>query len=232
MGDRECGKTETGRYLERTYGYKPVSFAGPLKDIVALLFGLDRQMLEAETAQHRFEREQRLPEWTRIIYKRCMDQNRAGMAVNLALHDVVLSPTGITPVKLLEIIGTDVFRDSFYNSIWIDVALMAAGKHDGPVVFTDCRFPDEYEALRQAGAKFVHIKRTSDAAEPKWMAQAREALEKGPESIEWRRMESKMHTSRWAWLKCAENADYVVENTGTLNELHVMVDKIAREMAE
>jgi hypothetical protein len=73
------GKSTIATFLNTT-GYRSVSFAGPLKDIVSWLFNLPRDMLEGDTRESR--------EWREVHNERI----------------------GMTPRKVLQLFGTEVGR--------------------------------------------------------------------------------------------------------------------------
>lgn len=52
----------------------------------------------------------------------------------------------------------DAFR-AVRPDIWVEIVLDAIAAVDGPVVVTDVRFPNEYEALLAAGARLVRVVR-------------------------------------------------------------------------
>lgn len=66
------------------------------------------------------------------------------------LSEVVASPGGWEKAKelrevrrLLQVIGTDGVRNIISDTAWIEVAVRTINAIDGPVVVTDCRFPNE-----------------------------------------------------------------------------------------
>lgn len=60
--------------------------------------------------------------------------------------------------QLLQRMGTDVGRQFFGDNVWVDLALK--GLPEGvPVVFSDCRFPNEGDAIRRLGGHVVRVNR-------------------------------------------------------------------------
>lgn len=143
-GLQGAGKDTLADILCEKYGFVRLSFAGVLKDVCAVLFGWDREMLEGRTAAARAEREV-VDEWWSA---------RLGMP-------------GFTPRLALQLIGTDVMRNHFHDGIWIaalERRLMMLPK----VVITDCRFPNEIAMIKAAGGMVVCVER-GPAPAPAWV---------------------------------------------------------------
>jgi hypothetical protein len=111
-----------------------------LKDVCAVLFGWDREMLEGRTAAARAQREV-IDEW----------------------WSARLGIPGFTPRMAMQMIGTDVMRNHFHDGIWVaalERRLMMLPK----VVITDCRFPNEIAMIKAAGGMVVCVERGSAPA--------------------------------------------------------------------
>lgn len=61
--------------------------------------------------------------------------------------------------RLLQRMGTEVGREIFGENIWVDIAMRRVEKINGPVVFTDVRFPNEYRAIAEMGGALWHVER-------------------------------------------------------------------------
>lgn len=59
---------------------------------------------------------------------------------------------------LLQRFGTEVGRQTFYDSIWIDLALDYTDADK--IVASDCRFPNEKEAIESRGGKVWRVQRS------------------------------------------------------------------------
>lgn len=144
------GKDTAADYLVNSHGWRRDSFAAPLKDAVANIFGWDRDMLEGRTKQSR--------EW-----RECADEwwsNRLHM--------------DITPRWVLQQWGTEVGRQAFHNDIWVASLENRLRKTTDNVVITDCRFPNEIEVIQRAGGRVFRIQR---GPEPDWVPDALAYLE-------------------------------------------------------
>jgi hypothetical protein len=93
------------------------------------------------------------------------------------------------------------------------------------IVITDCRFPNEIKAIRNAGGRVIRIKR---GTEPEWYDAAK-SVNKGPSrNMSWALSKQKMeklgvHASETAWV--GSKFDAVLNNDGTLDELYTQVER-------
>ncbi len=155
-GLQGSGKDTLGSILIQKYGFVKLSYAGILKDIVSIIFGWDREMVEGATKESRQWREQ-VDEWW---------ASRLNMP-------------NLTPRYVLQYFGTDLFRNHFHNDIWVAAVERQLYKYPN-VVITDCRFPNEIDVLKSNGAKLVKITR---GTLPEWFGQYESGLIEVPENI-------------------------------------------------
>jgi hypothetical protein len=126
-----AGKDTVADLLCDNYGYTRISFAAPLKDAAAAIFGWDREMLEGRTGENRQARE--VPD---------------------AFWSSRLGKPDFSPRRALQELGTDVLRTHFHPDIWL-AALEYKVQNAGPeerFVITDSRFENELTCLRKLGA--------------------------------------------------------------------------------
>ena len=141
-GFQGSGKDTLANILIEKLGYTKLSFAGIVKDIVAIMFDWDRNMLEGITTESRLWREEIDIWWS----------NR-------------LNIKNLTPRWILQHIATDVFRDHFHKDIWIaciEKKLFKLNK----VVITDARFDNEFNTIKKLGGSIINIK--NDKIAPYW----------------------------------------------------------------
>lgn len=202
LGFKGSGKDTAGEYLVREHGFVVESFANPLKDMVAAVFGWDRALLEGNTVDSREWRETPDTWWE----------------VKLDWPNNPGSYLGrFTPRVALQVIGTDVLRQHFDDSIWIKSLEARLIKHD-KVVITDCRFPNECKLIRSHGGALFRVKR---GPEPEWFDLAmKTALSDDEYRPEMALTYPHVHVSEWAWL--GEQAD-TIENDGTIADLYAKV---------
>jgi len=128
-GFKSAGKNEVANVFTN-YGFKMLSLADCLKDVVSVMFSLDRQLLDGTTPESREWREQPLPEL----------QWLAGQGV--FKNDLI-----ITPRLVLQRFGTDLFRAGVSENFWLhclQMKIMKLGPCRG-VVIPDVRFLNELE---------------------------------------------------------------------------------------
>lgn len=143
-GLQGSGKDTVANILINDHNFIKISFASATKDVVSILFGWDRKMLEGDTQESRKEREI-VDEW---------------WSNKLNIKD-------FSPRKALQIIGTDVLRDGFHSDIWISIVekkIIENLNNGKNIVISDCRFSNEMEMIKKYGGKVVCIKRNT----PDW----------------------------------------------------------------
>jgi len=189
------GKDTAADYLVNFHGFRRDSFAATLKDAVSYIFGWDRTLLEGRTKESREWREQ-IDEWW---------SNRLGKP--------------ITPRYILQYWGTEVCRNGFHNDIWIASLENKIRKTHDNVVITDVRFPNEIDAIKNAGGKVFRIKR---GPEPVWYESA-VAYNEGPTNMTWalskmRLDQANVHASESSWIG-HKGIDKEIDNNGTIEDL-------------
>jgi hypothetical protein len=197
VGNIGEGKDTVAEYLETNHNFKRESFAGTLKDAVSAVFGWDRELLEGKTKESREWREQ-------------VDQWWADK----------LKMPNLTPRLVLQLWGTEVCRRGFHDDIWIASLENKLRNITGNVVISDCRFPNEFTTIKNAGGIIIRVKR---GLEPEWFQYVGSALQ----NEEWGlRMlkEAGIHESEWAWVGLPY--DFEINNNGTLDQLYDKVTKI------
>ncbi len=190
------GKDTAADYLVNEKGFLRESFASSLKDVVAAVFGWNREFLEGKTKESRAWRDQKDEWWS----------NRLGM------H--------ITPRWVLQHWGTGVLRQGFHDDIWIASLENKLQKTSENIVISDVRFPNEIKSIHNAGGIVVRVRRGED---PVWFDLAASA-NAGNESAKIMFAEYKIHSSESAWIGC--NIDKVIFNNGSFDDLYRQVESL------
>lgn len=192
------GKGTVGDLLRDKYGFVQDSFAAPLKDAAAAIFGWPRQMLEGDTESSREWREQIDEFWSQAFGK------------------------PITPRLMLQKLGTEACRDGIHPDIWtaslIKRTYSISSKPVNTVV-TDCRFPNEIEAIHKEGGLVVHVLR---GGLPDWWEIAKEANITGTQEAKDALRALNLHPSETAWVGAP--IDAILLNDGSLADLRDTVD--------
>jgi len=201
-----AGKDTIADYLVNIHQYRRESFANSLKDAVAQIFGWDRTMLEGRTKHSREWREQVDTWWA----------NR-------------LNIPELTPRWVLQHLGTDVLRTRFHDDIWIASLENKLRNITDDVVITDCRFPNEINAIRASGGKVIRVIR---GVEPDWMPYAINYMS-GPQTIGWaigKDMLTKfnVHASEYSWADT--KFDQVIDNNSTMDHLYKQINDLVQDL--
>ena len=194
------GKDTVADYLVNFHEFRRDSFANTLKDAVAAVFGWDRTLLEGRTKEAREWREQVDPWW----------------AKRLNMPD-------LTPRLVLQLWGTEVCRKGFHNDIWIASVENKMRSSTDDIVISDCRFPNEIKAIKEAGGIVVWVQR---GQLPSWHIMAANA-NKGDAVAAAKLKQLGVHASETAWV--GTEFDYEIDNNGTIDNLYKQVESIVRD---
>lgn len=193
------GKDTAADYLVNFHEFRRDSFAATLKDAVGAVFGWDRELLEGRTKEAREWREQVDTWWAER-----------------------LNMPNLTPRLTLQLWGTEVCRRAFHDDIWIASLESRLRNSKDNIVISDCRFPNEIRAIKNAGGKVIWIKR---GLNPHWLSIAESANRGDTKAQEWLKAEG-IHASETAWV--GTNFDAVIENNGTIDALYSQLKTIVQ----
>lgn len=140
------GKDSAAQYLIANHNFTKLSFAGTLKDVVSIIFGWDRQLVEGETKESRQWREEIDGWWAQR-----------------------LNIPQLTPRWVLQHWGTEVCRNSFHNDIWVAALENKIHQTSGNIVITDARFINELMTVKNMGGHTIRISRGPN---PDWYEHA------------------------------------------------------------
>lgn len=151
-------------------GFKKESFADPVKDAVAAIFGWERSLLEGDTDESRLFRETKDEWWSKRFN-----------------YDV-------TPRYMLQLMGTEAGRDVFHDKLWIHSMEQRVDRNENTVI-ADVRFANECDFIRSKGGFIVRVVR---GKEPRWYDAALKHNKNG--SDEMKENFPDIHYSEWAWI--------------------------------
>jgi hypothetical protein len=209
VGFAGSGKDTVGDILVDNFGFKRDSFAKPLKDACAIIFGWDRTKLEGATKEDRAWREIPDEYWSEVFNK------------------------PFTPRLALQLMGTEACRRTFGEPIW--TASLIRRVQSDPLhnyVITDVRFQNELSALSDSGALIVRVKRGEEPAYfndafnynfDRYLWKDGVLQPRKPDSLK------DIHQSEWDWIGSPFVMN-IIDNCGTLDELKEKVLSIVPEV--
>jgi len=195
-GFANAGKSTAAQYFVEHHQFTRLSFAHPVKDITALLFGWDRTRLEGASAEDRAWREEEDPFWSRVLER------------------------PFSPRVGLQFVGTDLVRDHVHPDMWA-LSVVAKIRQMGSsarVIIDDVRFVNELAVLRSIGAHIMVIDRGFPSFEHRQLWLRGEDHVKTGTFFEG---DVTLHRSEWDWLRdpLIFTASRVV-NTGEVPAFH------------
>lgn len=218
MGNKGAGKDTVAKFIKKNAkGYNHVyimSFADALKDATAIIFNLDRKMLEGTTPESRTWREKELPYLSKVMHKK------------------------VTPRYLLQQLGTNILRRYLYDGIWIDsvvnkILALVNDDRNSLFIVTDCRFKNEIKALKNipnrdfnfTKTQFVEIDRRSRGSDTYQNAYIFNTTKNPIKKYRaWLKIR-KIHRSEWDWIGVVKDP-ILVYNIGTLKNLENLTKTI------
>ena len=177
------------------------SFAAPLKDLSASIFGWPRELMEGDTIESRDFRETADLYWGRK-----------------------LGIPNFTPRLALQLIGTDVLRTHFDPNIWLHSLEYRIRKQhvDTPcTVISDARFKNELDLIKEMGGVVIWVQR---GELPEWFETAKTAHTNAVSHKIMKTKYADVHESEWNW--AGHPVDYIITNNGTIEDLAKQVEDI------
>lgn len=135
-GYAQSGKDTTAELLCLNYGFKRISFALPMRDA---LYTLNPYLMHDDLG---------------YSYRLADDVDEHGWDKAKQNPEVR---------RLLQVMGTEVGRQIFGESFWIEQAFKRAAEYER-VVFSDVRFPNEADAIKNHGGQVWRINRHNHPA--------------------------------------------------------------------
>ena len=193
------GKDTAADYLVNFHEFRRDSFAATLKDAVGAVFGWDRELLEGRTKEAREWREQVDPWWSKK-----------------------LDMPALTPRWVLQYWGTEVCRKGFHDDIWIASLEARLRNSRDNIVISDCRFPNEIKAIKEAGGKVIWVQR---GELPSWHIMAAKANH-GDIFAKEKLKSLGVHASETAWV--GTEFDAVINNNGSIDSLYEQLKNVVQ----
>lgn len=198
------GKDSFANIFVEKYGYTKISMADSIKDMLSVVFGWDREMLQGDTPESRLWRETPDEFWSSVL------------------------EYPFTPRKAMTTIGTNLFRVHFHKDIWVQSVKKKILDVGTNVIIPDLRFGNEIEMMRDIGACLFEIE---SGERPEWYERALKEnlliqdgiLPETNESMEF--LYPEVHESEYRWIGLNKPC-VLVENSGSLEDLQNYVSRI------
>ena len=138
MGKKQTGKDSFAKFVQEILPDKKIvrmAFADPLKDFCIEFLGLPYKSCYGNN----FEKDQWVGVWGDFFNK------------DIAARYNKILIDNISGREVLQVVGTDVFRENFKDTFWIDLFRRKLGKLGSGVIvcITDVRFPNEFYMLKE-----------------------------------------------------------------------------------
>lgn len=152
--------------LQNDFSVVDTSFAEPIKRFCQDVFGFSSEDMNTEEGK----KKQTHLSWSDIHHDIAKINNKCAYYYGCVAHKTphpsdnnwIYKPlhTKMTIRELLQVIGTDVFRNGFYSDIWAEAPFRKQWKEDF-VIITDCRFPNEVRHGVANNAIFIRVHNTT-----------------------------------------------------------------------
>jgi len=201
-GTKGSGKDTAASFLLED-GWARISFADPLKDMVAAMFDLKpARFHHPEFKDLKFNEPLVLEEAHAENLINSLNVESYTEAMVTQIYELVSGREIETARELLQFVGTDIIRNCVSNNYWVDRAedLLSSWLERGvPVVFTDVRFANEAELVKDYGGVIVAILRGKSLSDP---------IDKHESEV------------------LDFNVDELVRNNGTVDELGIEIRRV------
>lgn len=166
-GKKGAGKDCVADMLVKREGFKKVAFADPLKELCSKVFRLDLQYFYDEKLKEKV-----LPDgYLNLDYHhldkiRDIVQHDWGFPIDDKQREGMEEYYGYqikTPREMMQLIGTDILRTFVRDDIWIVLFFLRIKDFGSNIIVSDVRLKNEREALKNAGAQLLLVKRYSDS---------------------------------------------------------------------
>lgn len=204
-GQKNSGKNTVANYIEKileTHGHTTllIAVAKPVKDICQIAFNIDPSLLNGTN-----EDKNKLTDvmWDNLPISIRMKYSNDSIP-GFGTHLPVPRKGFMTVREVLQIIGTDIFREMFGKDIWAKKPFIdPVFDYWDFVCITDCRFPEEIKQARLHNSLCLYIDR------------AREEID--------------THESETTIVKHKDFFDYIIDNNGTHEQLKDKINDILKK---
>ena len=202
-------------------GWKIKKFAEKLKEVASLMTGIPREKFEDQD----FKMTKMPKEWCQWIVKWERGDDGPGShcfktreEAEKFIDELFEEPDEVkenkdmfyydepTVRQFLQRLGTDAVRNCVHKDAWIIAAMTGYGEGTN-WIFTDVRFPNEAQAIKDKGGVIIRLNRYPPGVSPKLM----------------NLHESEISLDDWEF-------DYIIWNNGTLEDLKNQIREILKQI--
>jgi hypothetical protein len=203
LGFANSGKSTVGNILVRNHGFHSLAFADTLKDVVSVIFGWERHLLEGDTVESRIFRETEDKFWSAKLGRKA------------------------TPRIIMQQVGTDAMRDVIDKNIWVHaLEKRIANMNHQKIVITDVRFENEINCVRNHKGQLWRVFRGET---PSWYDAAWRYNVYGSRNSDTLEALANVHSSEWTSVGTKWN--HLIENDGTLEDLEIEVNQALQTLS-
>lgn len=185
-------------------GWVIKKFAYKLKTVASILTGIPQHKFEDQE----FKKSDLSQEWN-VLHTTLTTTHRDNwtpeLQKQLEKENWEKNNRPMTVREFLQKLGTESMRDGLHTNVWVN-ALFADYKKGSKWIITDCRFPNEAEAVKDRGGFVVRVNRD---------------LPEVPYQTLEQRHPSETSLDNWEF-------DYVIQNDSTVEDLKVKVAEILK----
>ncbi len=153
-GCKQVGKSSMTKFIRQILaGYKveEMALAEPLKDFCIDFFDVPRESVYGSDEQKNTP----LQSW---------DWSLVNQTLRTKYNKNIADP--LSGRELLQIVGTDVFRQNFNQDIWVELLFRRVRNSNANViVVSDVRFENEFYAVKQNGGRIIRLYRDMEITE-------------------------------------------------------------------
>jgi hypothetical protein len=149
-GRARSGKDTAAEVMIKKFGFKRISFADPLKEICSQVFNIPLNYFHDNDKKDS-------PFPVPVLVTEAHLEILASTLANAGcivtkdhvneLNSKGLGLSFVSPRNMLQTVGTDLCRNIFGNSVWVNIFKNNIGKADGNFIVTDIRFLNERDAI-------------------------------------------------------------------------------------
>jgi hypothetical protein len=163
VGKKGSGKSTAAKIAKEEYGFKILSFAKPLKEMLSVAFNQPMHYFTDPVLKEVVELPiepsvEFIKKLTDYAYHNLIPVS-SQLEVNMIL-ELENFPKRVTPRALMQFVGTNLFRNCVSDNYWIhvmDMEMDANSHYSNRFIFDDVRFPQEVQFVKDKGGLIMKL---------------------------------------------------------------------------